>query len=189
MKGIVMVEEQKVMNRWLVVVGAILVQLSLGAIYAWSVFTKKITRAVVEGGYGFSAQQAASIFSAGLATFAIVMVIVGPWAKKEPRKATMLGGLVLGLGYVLGGFLGSNFIMQFVCIGLIGGAGIGIAYVVPIAVGVKWFPDKKGLIAGLGVKAALIPFHGWLPQAMVAPAPVSALLHAVAVVKAGVKGC
>lgn len=44
------------------------------------------------------------------------------------------------------------------------------------------------LIAGLGVKAALIPFHGWLPQAMVAPAPVSALLHAVAVVKAGAFG-
>jgi multicomponent K+:H+ antiporter subunit A len=44
------------------------------------------------------------------------------------------------------------------------------------------------LIAGLGVKAALVPLHGWLPQAMVAPAPVSALLHAVAVVKAGAFG-
>ncbi|MCB4796080.1 monovalent cation/H+ antiporter subunit D family protein [Pseudomonas sp. NP21570] len=44
------------------------------------------------------------------------------------------------------------------------------------------------LILGLGVKAALIPLHGWLPQAMVAPAPVSALLHAVAVVKAGAFG-
>ncbi len=44
------------------------------------------------------------------------------------------------------------------------------------------------LIAGLGVKAALIPVHGWLPVAMVAPAPVSALLHAVAVVKAGAFG-
>jgi multicomponent Na+:H+ antiporter subunit D len=44
------------------------------------------------------------------------------------------------------------------------------------------------LIAGLGVKAALVPMHGWLPQAMVAPAPVSALLHAVAVVKAGAFG-
>ncbi len=44
------------------------------------------------------------------------------------------------------------------------------------------------LIAGLGVKATLVPFHGWLPQAMVAPAPVSALLHAVAVVKAGAFG-
>ncbi len=44
------------------------------------------------------------------------------------------------------------------------------------------------LIAGVGVKAALVPLHGWLPEAMVAPAPVSALLHAVAVVKAGAFG-
>ncbi|MEN8107937.1 MAG: proton-conducting transporter membrane subunit [Pseudomonadota bacterium] len=44
------------------------------------------------------------------------------------------------------------------------------------------------LIAGLGVKAALVPLHGWLPRAMVAPAPVSALLHAVAIVKAGAFG-
>ncbi|MPY72587.1 MAG: monovalent cation/H+ antiporter subunit D family protein, partial [Alphaproteobacteria bacterium] len=44
------------------------------------------------------------------------------------------------------------------------------------------------LVAGVGVKAALVPLHGWLPRAMVAPAPVSALLHAVAVVKAGAFG-
>ncbi len=144
-----MAEQDKVMNRWLVVVGAILVQLCLGAIYAWSVFTKKITAA--DGVYQFTATQAAWVFSAGLAMFAIVMVLVGPWAKKEPKKATMLGGFVLGLGYILGGFLGKTFMMQFICIGLIGGAGIGIAYVVPIAVGLKWFPDKKGMIAGLGV--------------------------------------
>ena len=52
----------KVMNRWLVVGGAILIQLALGAIYAWSVFTKKITAA--DGGYGFTAGQAAWVFSA-----------------------------------------------------------------------------------------------------------------------------
>lgn len=44
------------------------------------------------------------------------------------------------------------------------------------------------LMTGVGVKAAIVPLHGWLPQAMVAPAPVSALLHAVAVVKAGAFG-
>lgn len=144
--------EQKIMNRWLVVVGGILIQLCLGAIYAWSVFTKKITIPIEEGGiYGFDAKQAAWVFSAGLASFALVMVLVGPWAKQKPRLAAALGGIVLGAGYILGGFFGNTFISQLICIGLIGGAGIGIAYVVPIAVGIKWFPDKKGMIAGLGV--------------------------------------
>jgi len=145
--------EQKVMNRWLVVVGAIVIQLCLGAIYAWSVFTKKITLSVAEGGeYGFTATQAAWIFSAGLATFAVVMVMAGRLqAKLGPRPLAMAGGVVLGGGYMLGGFIGSSFITQLLCIGIIGGAGIGLAYVVPIAVGVKWFPDKKGMITGLSV--------------------------------------
>jgi MFS transporter, OFA family, oxalate/formate antiporter len=148
-----MSENEKTMNRWLVAGGAILIQLCLGAIYAWSVFTKKITIPVAEGGdYGFSATQAAWVFSAGLATFAIVMVLAGRLqAKIGPRPVAILGGLVLGAGYVLGGFLGGTFVAQLVCIGIIGGAGIGLAYVVPIAVGMKWFPDKKGLISGLAV--------------------------------------
>ncbi|HRJ15822.1 MAG TPA: MFS transporter, partial [Saprospiraceae bacterium] len=68
-----------------------------------------------------------------------------------PRRLTVYGGLLLGLGYVLGGFFGSSFWGQFLTIGVMAGAGIGMAYVVPIAVGVKWFPDKKGLITGLAV--------------------------------------
>ena len=142
--------DQKVMNRWLVVIGAILIQLCLGAIYAWSVFTKQIT--AVDGIYGFSAQQAAWVFSAGLATFAVVMVVAGRLqARLGPKPIAVAGGIVLGAGYILGGFFGSSFVMQLICIGIIGGAGIGLAYVVPIAVGVKWFPDKKGMISGLAV--------------------------------------
>ena len=141
---------ENVMNRWLVVVGAILIQLALGAIYAWSVFTKRLTLA--EGDYGFTAKEAAWIFSAGLATFALVMLFAGRWqAKVGPRKVAVVGGLVLGAGYVLGGLLGKTFTAQLLCIGVIGGAGIGLAYVVPIAVCVKWFPDKKGMITGLAV--------------------------------------
>ena len=140
----------KITNRWLVVVGAILIQLALGAIYAWSVFTKLLTDE--NGIYQFSAQEAAWVFSAGLATFAIVMVMAGKWqAKSGPTIVALTGGIVLGIGYVLGGLFGSTFWSQFFFIGIIGGAGIGLAYVVPIAVGVKWFPDKKGLITGLAV--------------------------------------
>jgi MFS transporter, OFA family, oxalate/formate antiporter len=143
-------ENQKVMNRWLVVVGAILIQLALGAIYAWSVFTPPLTD--VNGVYKFSAGQAAWIFSAGLFFFALVMI----WAGRKlstfgPQKLAIAGGATLGLGYILAGLFGNTFMSQLIFIGVIGGSGIGLAYVVPIAVGVKWFPDRKGMLTGLAV--------------------------------------
>jgi len=142
--------EQKLIDRRLVIVGALLIQLCLGAIYAWSVFTPYLTDPA--GKFGFSSTQTQIIFSVSLATFAVVMVLAGRWqAKAGPRIVALTGGAVLGLGYLLAGFLGQSFIAQVIFIGLVGGAGIGLAYVCPIAVGVKWYPDKKGLITGLGV--------------------------------------
>ncbi len=137
----------KVMNRGLVVVGAILIQLCLGAIYAWSVFTPPLVDA------GWSKTQTQAVFAAGLATFAVVMVIAGRMMPKVgPRKLAIAGGVVLGAGYALAGLIdATSFPAVFVFIGLVGGAGIGLAYVVPIAVGMRWFPDKKGLITGLAV--------------------------------------
>jgi MFS family permease len=132
------------------VAGAILIQLALGALYAWSVFTKLLTDP--EGIYRFTATQTAWIFSTGLATFALVMVLAGRWqARTGPRLMSSLGGLLLGLGFVLGGLFGGTFWAQLLFIGVVAGAGIGLAYVVPIAVGVKWFPDRKGMITGLAV--------------------------------------
>lgn len=58
---------------------------------------------------------------------------------------------MLGLGYAAARFAGTSFWGHLISIGLVGGAGIGLAYVVPIAVGVKWFPDKKGMLTGLAV--------------------------------------
>jgi OFA family oxalate/formate antiporter-like MFS transporter len=145
-----MTQMSKPFNRWLVVVGAVLIQLALGAIYAWSVFTARLTDP--NGPYAFTATETAWVFSAGLATFAIVMVLAGRWLPRiGPRALAMAGGVLLGAGYVLGGLLGDTFWVQLLSIGILGGAGIGLGYVVPIAVGVKWFPDKKGLITGLAV--------------------------------------
>ena len=139
--------DQKVMNRWLVVVGAIMIQLCLGAIYAWSVFTKPLVDA------GWTKSETQAVFAAGLAFFAIVMVIAGRLMPKlGPRKLAISGGVVLGIGYVLAGlFGGTSFWPIFFFVGVVGGSGIGLAYVVPIAVGMRWFPDKKGMITGLAV--------------------------------------
>jgi len=138
---------QKSFNRGYVILGAILIQLALGAIYAWSVFTPSLIEA------GWSKSNTQLVFSIGLVSFAIVMVFAGRklnvWG---PQKLTMIGGVVLGIGYILAGlFGGTSLILLTILIGLVGGGGIGLAYVVPIAVGMRWFPDKKGMITGLAV--------------------------------------
>ncbi len=148
----------KEMNRWMVVIGAVLIQLCLGAIYAWSVFTKPLTEA------GWSKTQTQIVFSVGLAVFAIVMV----WAGKKlpvwgPKKLSILGGVLLGAGYALAGVLGAtSYPVLLVFIGIVGGAGIGLGYVVPIAVGMRWFPDKKGMITGLAVAGFGFGAMGWV---------------------------
>ncbi len=153
--------QARIMNRWLVVVGAVLIQLSLGAIYAWSVFTPALRAE------GWSKLDTQLVFAVGLASFAGVMV----WAGRKmlvwgPRRLAATGGLVLGSGYVFAGLSGgTNFWAVAVGVGLIGGAGIGLGYVVPIAVGMRWFPDRKGMITGLAVAGFGFGAMGWVKLA------------------------
>ena len=130
-----------------VIVGAILIQLSLGAIYAWSVFAKPLQVS------GWSTSDTQWPFTVGLVTFALVMVYAGRKLYVfGPRKLTAAGGIMLGAGYLLAGAMGGeSFWPTLIGVGLLGGAGIGLGYVVPIAVGMQWFPDKKGLITGVAV--------------------------------------
>ncbi|HHS13848.1 MAG TPA: MFS transporter [bacterium] len=148
-------------NRWRVVLGAILIQFCLGAIYAWSVFTPTLNEA------GWSNVQTQAVFSVGLAFFALVMVWAGKRLTKwGPRRLAVIAGLVLGLGYVLAGLIGkTNFWLNTLFIGVIGGSGIGLGYVVPIAVGMRWYPDRKGLITGLAVAGFGFGAMGWIKLA------------------------
>lgn len=147
------IKQGKTMNRWIIVLGGILIQLALGAIYAWSAFTTPLQGATTSPSeFAFTKTETQAIFSAGLLTFAIFTIIGGRLQNKYgSMKIALSGGVLLGLGYILASFVGASFIGKLGCIGIIAGAGIGLAYVVPIAVGVKWFPDKKGLVSGLAV--------------------------------------
>ncbi len=146
-------QEMKVLNRWMIVVGGVMIQLALGAIYAWSAFTTPLQGLPGSPSeFAFNKTQTQAIFSAGLATFAVFTVVGGRLQNRYgSQKVALSGGMMLGLGYVLASFAGVDFFGKLVCIGVMAGAGIGLAYVVPIAVGVKWFPDKKGLVSGLAV--------------------------------------
>lgn len=138
-----------------------LIQLSLGAIYAWSVFTPALHEA------GWNKVDTQIVFAVGLVTFALVMVFAGRgMSRLGPRKLAAAGGLTLGAGYVFAGlFGGTDFWPVCLGIGLIGGAGIGLGYVVPIAVGMRWFPDRKGLITGLAVAGFGFGAMGWVKMA------------------------
>ncbi|MBW2979958.1 OFA family MFS transporter [Candidatus Woesearchaeota archaeon] len=138
---------KKPINRWWIVLGALIIQLCLGAIYSWSVFVNPL-----KDTYGFTTTQTQAIFSVGLATFALVMIFAGRWQDKTgPRKVAIVGGIFLGLGYIAAAFVGPSFLKLIALIGVVGGAGIGFGYVCPIAALIKWFPDKRGLISGLAV--------------------------------------
>jgi OFA family oxalate/formate antiporter-like MFS transporter len=138
-----------------------LIQISLGAIYAWSVFTPALKAA------GWSKVDTQIVFAVSLVTFALVMVFAGRGlAKLGPRKLAAAGGITLGAGYIFAGlFGGTGFWAVCLGVGLIGGAGIGLGYVVPIAVGMRWFPDKKGLITGLAVAGFGFGAMGWVKMA------------------------
>ncbi len=153
--------EPRLFNRWLVVLGAILVQLSLGAIYAWSVFTPALQDA------GWSKLDTQVVFAVSLATFAVVMVWAGRKLPKwGPNRLAIASGLTLGAGYVFAGLAGgSDFWPVLLGVGVIGGAGIGLGYVVPIAVGMRWFPDRKGMITGLAVAGFGFGAMGWVKLA------------------------
>lgn len=136
-------------NRWLVVLGALIVQISLGAVYIYSVFKTPLQQM-----FGWDKSQVALPAQIILAVFALAMVFSGRLQDKiGPRIVATIGGIVLGAGLILASFAQkfsglSWFVVTF---SVIGGIGVGMAYVCPISACLKWFPDKRGLITGLAV--------------------------------------
>ncbi|NLB88766.1 MAG: OFA family MFS transporter [Syntrophomonadaceae bacterium] len=134
------------MNRWLVVLGAVIVQLCLGAVYAWSLFNQPLIDK-----FGWERADVVLTFSITIATMAIFTIIAGKIQDKiGPRWVATGGGILLGLGLILASNA-TSLTQLYIFYGLIGGAGIGTAYVCPLATCLKWFPDKRGLISGIAV--------------------------------------
>ncbi|PKN35386.1 MAG: MFS transporter [Deltaproteobacteria bacterium HGW-Deltaproteobacteria-19] len=138
---------EKTFNRWLVVVGAMLIQVSLGAVYIYSVFKPGLSARFPT----WSATDLALPAQLILAFFALGVIFAGKIQDKiGPRIVATVGGAMLGLGLILASFADS-LMMFTLSFAVIGGIGIGAAYVCPIATCVKWFPDKRGMITGLAV--------------------------------------
>jgi len=130
-----------------VVVGAMLIQLSLGSLYSWSVFVRPLLAAFP----GSTSTQVSLPFTIALAVFSVTMVFAGLWQDRSgPKTVATAGGLVLGLGNILASQV-ARLELVYATYGVLGGIGIGLAYVCPIAACIKWFPDKRGFVSGLAV--------------------------------------
>jgi OFA family oxalate/formate antiporter-like MFS transporter len=133
-------------GRWLLIPLGMMIMLCLGSVYAWSVFRTPLEREL-----GISATQSLLPFTLALVFYAATMPIAGFYIPRiGTRVMTAMGGIVVGLGYVLASFATNVGFLAF-AYGAIAGTGVGIAYGVPMVVASRWFPDKKGLAVGLTI--------------------------------------
>lgn len=136
-------------KRWLIAASGVIIMTVLGTVYAWSVFTKPIIEVTKWAKADVSVTFMVIIGMIGLAAaFGGILV-----DKKGPKFVATIGVILYAVGTLLGGLAvsSSSLWMLWIGYGVIGGLGNGLAYVVPIATLIRWFPDKRGLITGLSV--------------------------------------
>jgi len=135
------------LKRLFVLPAAVLIQMCLGGVYAWSAFVPSLRT-----DYGLSAGQTQFIFGLTFGTFTVSMLLAGrllpAWG---PRWVGVLGGLLFACGQLASSASGGRFLGFVLGYGLVGGAGIGFGYVAALTAGVQWYPKHKGLVAGIAV--------------------------------------
>lgn len=143
------VAAEKVTNRWLIAIMGTLLQVCLGTVYSWSFFQKPI---MTEFGWGNA--QVMWIFSLAICFLGLAAAWGGiNLPKYGPTKLAVAGGALYGLGFMLSALAmhQKSLVLFYLAFGVIGGIGLGLGYVTPVATSAKWFPDKKGFITGMVV--------------------------------------
>lgn len=141
------IADSRLPNRWVIAIAAFCMQLALGAVYAWSVFLPLVMKA-------YDQPKAPANF-----TFSVALLALGVTAgfggylnnRFGPRAIATVAGILYGAGIILAGFAAPNLILLYLTYGIIGGVGLGLGYIVALAMLIKWFPDRRGFITGLAV--------------------------------------
>jgi len=133
-------------NRWVIAIAGVFFQIALGAVYAWSVFRVPLAKQ-----FGWSISEVTLTFTISIFVLGFAAFFGGLWLnRKGPRIVALTGGTLYGLGVFLASFT-HRLSWLYLTYGVVGGIGLGLGYIVPVAVLVKWFPDRRGLITGIAV--------------------------------------
>jgi MFS transporter, OFA family, oxalate/formate antiporter len=134
-------------NRWLLAGGGVLIQLALGSVYAWSVFRDPLMKK-----FGWSISEVTWAFSIAILVLGFAAFLGGLWMSRVgPRTVGIAAGICYGLGVASASLSAGRIWVLYLGYGVLGGLGLGLGYIVPVATLVKWFPDRRGFITGLAV--------------------------------------
>jgi len=139
----------KVKNRWFMVVAAMAIHMCIGSVYAWSVYVNPIQSAM-----HWSLTDVTITFSIAIFFLGLSAALMGKFVEaKGPRIAATLAAVLFGLGTVGSGFAIAieSKILFYLTYGVLGGAGLGIGYISPVSMLVKWFPDRRGMATGFAI--------------------------------------
>ena len=134
-------------NRWGIALAGVVMQIALGAVYAWSVFRIPLTKA-----FGWTISQVTFTFTLAVLMLGFAAFVGGLWMRKSgPRRVAIAAGIFYGGGVFLASLSAGHLYWLYFSYGFLGGIGLGLGYIVPVATLVKWFPDKRGMITGIAV--------------------------------------
>jgi MFS family permease len=136
-------------NRWAIAVAGTVAMICLGTVYSWSLFTQPLIAA-----FGWSNTTTTWTFALAIFFLGVGAIAGGRWQDRSgPRNVAIAGVVLWGVANVLAGLwtrqLGAPWI--YLTYGVLGGLGLGLGYVTPVAAVTKWFPDRRGLGTGMVV--------------------------------------
>ena len=136
-------------NRWAIALAGTIAMICLGTVYSWSIYTQPLIAS-----FGWSNTTTTWTFALAIFFLGVGAIIGGRWQDRSgPRIVTVTGVVLWGIGNILAGLGTARFGAWWIYLtyGLIGGVGLGLGYVTPVATVTKWFPDKRGLGSGMVV--------------------------------------
>jgi len=139
----------KMKNRWLIALAAVGIHISIGSVYAWSVFTKPL-----EAKFHWSLTSISWTFSIAILFLGLSAAFLGHFVEKYgPRASGTLSAFLFGIGMAGAGYAISieSLPLLYITYGMLGGIGLGVGYITPVSTLVKWFPDRRGLATGLAI--------------------------------------
>jgi len=144
-------------NRWLVPVASIAIHLCIGSVYAWSIYNPALTKlygVVASSGDDWSLAQVTWVFTVAIVFLGLAAAFAGRWLEQVgPRKVGVVAACCWGGGYLVGGFgiVTHQLWLLYLGYGVIGGCGLGLGYVSPVSTLIRWFPDRRGMAAGMAI--------------------------------------